>query len=59
VAAEGVGGQAVIVLGIADLEQVPALARAVVEQGVRLYGLAPSRQSLEDVFVSLVDGREG
>jgi ABC-2 type transport system ATP-binding protein len=52
-------GQTVVVLGIADLEQVPAVARAVVERGVALYGLVPSRRSLEEVFVSLVEGTEG
>jgi ABC-2 type transport system ATP-binding protein len=52
-------GQTVVVLGITDLEQVPAVARAVVERGVALYGLVPSRRSLEEVFVSLVEGTEG
>jgi hypothetical protein len=48
-----------VVLGISDLEQVPAVARTVVSQGVALYGLVPARRSLEEVFVSLVDGSEG
>jgi ABC-2 type transport system ATP-binding protein len=52
-------GQTAIVLGIADLEQVPAVARTVVGQGVALYGLVPARRSLEEVFVSLVEGTEG
>jgi ABC-2 type transport system ATP-binding protein len=52
-------GQIAIVLGIADLEQVPAIARAVVGQGVALYGLVPARRSLEEVFMSLVEGTEG
>jgi ABC-2 type transport system ATP-binding protein len=51
--------QHLIVLAIADLEQVPAVARTVISQGVALYGLVPSRRSLEDVFVSLVEGRDG
>jgi ABC-2 type transport system ATP-binding protein len=52
-------GQTAVVLGIADLEQVPAVARAVVGHGVALYGLVPARRSLEEVFVSLVEGTEG
>ena len=44
--------------GIADLGQVPAVARTVVGQGVELYGLVPARRSLEEVFMSLVDGGE-
>jgi ABC-2 type transport system ATP-binding protein len=53
------GGHVAIVLGISDLEQVPTVARTVVSQGVALYGLVPSRRSLEEVFVSLVEGSEG
>jgi ABC-2 type transport system ATP-binding protein len=52
-------GQVAVVLGISDLEQVPAVARTIVSQGVALYGLVPSRRSLEEVFVSLVEGTEG
>jgi hypothetical protein len=40
---------------VADLEIAPVVADAVVRAGYRLYGLVPSRQSLEDVFVSLVE----
>jgi len=53
------GGQVVVVLGIESLELVPVVARTVVSQGVALYGLVPSRRSLEEVFVSLVEGTEG
>ena len=52
-------GQVAVVLGIAELEQVPAVARTVVGQGIALYGLVPARRSLEEVFVSLVEGTEG
>jgi ABC-2 type transport system ATP-binding protein len=52
-------GQTVVVLGIADLERVPAVARTVVGQGIALYGLVPSRRSLEEVFIGLVEGTEG
>jgi ABC-2 type transport system ATP-binding protein len=44
-----------VTLGVADLEIAPVVADAVVRAGYRLYGLVPSRQSLEDVFVSLVE----
>jgi ABC-2 type transport system ATP-binding protein len=43
-----------ITLGVADLEGAPALADALVRAGYRLYGLVPSHQSLEDMFLSLV-----
>jgi ABC-2 type transport system ATP-binding protein len=41
-------------LSVCDLESAPAVAEAVVHAGYRLYGLVPSHQSLEDVFLSLV-----
>jgi ABC-2 type transport system ATP-binding protein len=41
-------------LGVCDLETGAAVAEAVVRAGYRLYGLVPSHQSLEDVFLSLV-----
>jgi ABC-2 type transport system ATP-binding protein len=41
-------------LGVADLEVAPKLADALVRGGYRLYGLVPSHQSLEDLFLSLV-----
>ena len=44
-----------ITLGVADLETAPIVADAVVRAGYRLYSLVPSHQSLEDVFVSLVE----
>jgi ABC-2 type transport system ATP-binding protein len=52
-------GQFTVVLGIAELGQAPAVARTVVGQGIALYGLVPARRSLEEVFVSLVEGTEG
>ena len=45
-----------VVLGVPDLEVAPAIAETVVRLGYRLYGLVPLQRSLEDVFVSLVDG---
>ncbi|MCA1644346.1 MAG: ABC transporter ATP-binding protein [Chloroflexi bacterium] len=41
-------------LGVADLAMAPQLAEALVHCGYRLYGLVPSHQSLEDLFLSLV-----
>jgi ABC-2 type transport system ATP-binding protein len=52
-------GQVAVILGIADPEQVPAIARTIVGLGVELYGLVPARRSLEEVFMSLVEGSEG
>jgi ABC-2 type transport system ATP-binding protein len=53
------GSHVGIVLAVSDVEVAPRVARVVVSQGVALYGLMPARRSLEDVFVSLVEGREG
>jgi ABC-2 type transport system ATP-binding protein len=47
---------ATVVLGVPDLELAPAIAETVVQGGYRLYGLVPIQRSLEDVFVSLVEG---
>jgi ABC-2 type transport system ATP-binding protein len=44
-----------VVLGVDDLEVAPRLADALVRARYRVYGLVPSHQSLEDLFVSLVD----
>jgi len=41
-------------LGVSDLEVAPLLAEALVRGGYRLFGLVPSHQSLEDLFLSLV-----
>jgi ABC-2 type transport system ATP-binding protein len=43
-----------VTLGVADLDVAPKLADALVRGGYRLYGLVPSHQSLEDLFLSLV-----
>ena len=52
-------GRVEIVLAVSDLELAADVARVVIGRGVALYGLVPARRSLEDVFVSLVEGREG
>ena len=45
-----------LILSVSELEMAPAVAEAVVRAGYRLYGLVPRQQTLEDVFVGLVDG---
>jgi ABC-2 type transport system ATP-binding protein len=49
---------ATVTLGVADPELVPEVAAAVIGAGYRLYGLVPIHRSLEEVFVTLVQGRE-
>ena len=46
--------EATVTLAVDDLEVAPRLAAALVGGGYRLYGLVPSHQSLEDLFLSLV-----
>jgi ABC-2 type transport system ATP-binding protein len=43
-----------VTLAIGDLEQAPLIAAELVRGHYRLYGLVPSHQSLEDLFLSLV-----
>lgn len=43
-----------ITLGVSDLEVAPKLADGLVRGGYRVYALVPSHQSLEDLFLSLV-----
>jgi ABC-2 type transport system ATP-binding protein len=44
-----------ITLAVESAEVAPRLAHDLVRGGYCLYGLVPSRQSLEDLFVSLVE----
>jgi ABC-2 type transport system ATP-binding protein len=44
-----------VVLGVAEPEVAARLAEALVRGGYCLYAMVPSHQSLEDVFVSLVE----
>jgi ABC-2 type transport system ATP-binding protein len=46
--------EATITLGVSALDVAPTVAAALVGNGYQLFGLVPSRQSLEDVFLSLV-----
>jgi ABC-2 type transport system ATP-binding protein len=43
-----------VTLGVSELAVAAAVAEDVVRRGYRLYGMVPSHQSLEDVFLSLV-----
>ena len=54
--AEVDGGQ--LTLTVADLAVAPDVAETVVRGGYRLFGLVPVHQSLEDLFVGLVSGRD-
>jgi hypothetical protein len=47
-----------VTLGVDDVDLAPAIADLVVRGGYRLHGLVPLHRTLEDVFVSLVEGRE-
>jgi ABC-2 type transport system ATP-binding protein len=44
-----------VVLGVADLAIAAQLSEALVRAGYCLYAMVPSHQSLEDVFMSLVE----
>ena len=52
-----VAGTAVTV-GVADPDGAPRLAETAVRAGYRLFGMVPLQRSLEEVFVSLVEGGE-
>jgi ABC-2 type transport system ATP-binding protein len=55
-AGDSAGAGAVYVLAVADPDRTaPAAARAVVEAGADLLLLTPSRHSLEDVYLQLID----
>ncbi|MBV9326527.1 MAG: ABC transporter ATP-binding protein [Chloroflexi bacterium] len=44
-----------VVLGVDDVEVAARLSEALVRAGYCLYAMVPSHQSLEDVFVSLIE----
>ena len=52
-------GRVDVVLAVENLDRAPAVTQAVVAAGAALFGLVPSRRSLEEVFVSLVEGGDG
>jgi ABC-2 type transport system ATP-binding protein len=47
--------EATVTLGVSSLDDGAGVADAVVRSGYRLYGLVPMHQSLEEVFLSLVE----
>ncbi len=44
-----------LTLALSEIEDAAAVADALIRAGYRLYSLVPSHQSLEDVFLSLVE----
>jgi ABC-2 type transport system ATP-binding protein len=44
-----------VVLGVEDLSIAAGLTESLVHNSYRVYAMVPSHQSLEDVFVSLVE----
>lgn len=49
----------VLTLGLASTADIPALVSALVSGGARILRVEPQGRSLEDVYLSLVDRREG
>jgi ABC-2 type transport system ATP-binding protein len=47
--------EATLVLGVDELERAARISEALVRAGYCLYAMVPSHQSLEDLFVSLVE----
>jgi ABC-2 type transport system ATP-binding protein len=47
--------EATVTLGVTEVEVAARLSEALVRGGYCLYAMVPSHQSLEDVFVSLVE----
>jgi hypothetical protein len=47
-----------VLLAVDGPHVAAAVSESVIRAGYCLYALVPSHQSLEDVFVSLVEGRE-
>ena len=57
-AVEGVSGSTMTV-GVAGAADIPPIVAALVSGGARIVRVEPQRRSLEDVYLSLVGGREG
>ena len=49
---------ATVTLAVTDLELAPLVAETVMRSGYRLFGLVPVHRSLEEIFMSLVEGGE-
>lgn len=46
-----------VTVGLEHEEAIPDLAEAVVKNGGRLLGLIPQRESLEDLFIRVIEGK--
>jgi hypothetical protein len=47
----------VVTVGLEREEAIPDLAEAVVKNGGRLLSMVPQRESLEDFFIRVVEGK--
>jgi len=47
-----------IEMRISSKDEIPSIARLLVENGCRLYELIPRRESLENMFISLIKGED-
>ena len=56
--ADPAAGPGVLRVSVADRDTVAALNAALVGAGVAVHALVPERSSLEDVFLSLVEGAD-
>ena len=56
--ADPAAGPGVLRVSVADRDTVAALNAALVGAGVGVHALVPERSSLEDVFLSLVEGAD-
>lgn len=54
----GTGAADIIRIRVPDQNRLPLLAETVVAGGAKLYRLAPVRNSLEELFVELMEGEE-
>ena len=50
--------QSVIKMNIENKELIPQIAAALIQGGAQLYELTPKRESLENVFITLVNGED-
>jgi hypothetical protein len=41
---------------VAQRDEIPPMVDLLVAAGVRVYGVMPRRRSLEDIFISIVEG---
>ena len=50
--------EGMITIMVGHQEEIPPVVDLLVAAGVRVYGVTPRRRSLEDVFISVVEGEE-